>query len=170
MAIISPLVDHLTPKAHPRSTPPPKLFKTHRTRLQNGSYPINHLNVKMSSQPGLKDAYTTPGNPATTNPSELRSATSQFLSNAQSSDAEPPVSSSHHTQSEGTFSSLGQGVRGGGRDSDWKTEEEQGRHNELDAEQMAAPGEGRIRDAVVGDASEQGRSGNQVDLASDLER
>jgi hypothetical protein len=61
-------------------------------------------------------------------------------------------------------------VRGGGRDSDWKTEEEQGRHNELDAEQMAAPGEGRIRDAVVGDASEQGRSGNQVDLASDLER
>jgi len=124
----------------------------------------------MSSQPGLKDAYTTPGNPATTNPSESGTATSQSYSNAQSSNAEPPVPSSHHTQAEGTFSSLGRGVRGGGRDSDWKTEEQQGRYNELDAEQMAAPGEGRIRDAVVGDSSEQGRSGEQVDLASDLER
>jgi len=42
------------------------------------------------------------------------------------------------------------------------------RQNELDADQMAPPAEGKVYEAVAGQSS--GRSGEQPDLASDIDR
>ncbi|KAF2498649.1 hypothetical protein BU16DRAFT_524740 [Lophium mytilinum] len=130
---------------------------------------MSDLDPQGSSQPTLDQAYTTPGNAAGKNPAEDRQTAQNARSNPDSDDVEH-VRSQGHSQEEGTFSSLGRGVRGGGEGEVGKTEEQMGRHNELDGEQMAAPGEGRIRDAVAGDSTFQGRSGEQEDLASDLDR
>lgn len=130
---------------------------------------MSALEPQGSSQPTQNQAYTTPGNAASKEPAEQREMAQNALLNKQSDDVES-VPSQHHSQEEGTFSSLGRGVRGAGKGEVGKTEEEVGRHNELDAEQMAAPGEGRIRNAVAGDSTFQGRSGEQEDLTSDLDR
>ncbi|KAF2806901.1 uncharacterized protein BDZ99DRAFT_465657 [Mytilinidion resinicola] len=130
---------------------------------------MSDLDPQGSSQPTSNEAYTTPGNPAGKDPVEKRQAAQNARSNPGSDDVEH-VRSQGHSQEEGTFSSLGRGVRGGGDGEVGKTEEQVGRHNELDAEQMAVPGEGRIRDAVAGNSTFQGRSGEQEDLASDLDR
>lgn len=70
-----------------------------------------------------------------------------------------------------TPSSLGYGVRGAGPGEEARglRNEDVGRHKELDADQMAAPGEGSVYDAVAG-GSKSGASGEQHDLASDLDR
>jgi hypothetical protein len=59
---------------------------------------------------------------------------------------------------------------GAGEEKEGKTEEDVGRHNELDAAQMAMPGEGRVADAVAGRGVNNGVGGEQEDFASDLDR
>lgn len=70
---------------------------------------------------------------------------------------------------EATPSSLGRGIRGAGpgEEARGKTAEDVGRNQELDAEQMAAPGEGRVAGAVE---NKSGASGGEQGLESDLDR
>lgn len=61
------------------------------------------------------------------------------------------------------------GVRGAppGEEAKGYTEEDYGKHKELDADQMAAPGESKIRDAVM---EKPGASGAQDGLETDLDK
>lgn len=123
------------------------------------------------SQPTQSQAYTTAGNPATITPAEVSLASKTARANQYSEAVDQRVPQQQTSEDHATEVSLGRGVRGAGAGEETKgCTEEVGRHNELDAEQMAAPGEGRIRDAVAGDTSAQGRSGEQEDLAGDLDR
>lgn len=62
------------------------------------------------------------------------------------------------------------GVRGAppGEEAAGGTHESQGRNNELDADQMAAPGEGKIADAVKG--TQSGSAGSEQGMENDLDR
>jgi hypothetical protein len=64
---------------------------------------------------------------------------------------------------------MAQGVRGAGpgEEARGETHESVGRNNELDADQMAAPGEGKIAAAVSG---HPGAGGNEPGLETDLDR
>ncbi|KAF2705236.1 hypothetical protein K504DRAFT_348949, partial [Pleomassaria siparia CBS 279.74] len=121
-------------------------------------------------QPTQAQAYTTPGNPSTKTPSE----SSQTRANASDTSplASEPVPQKQASDSQATASSLGRGIHGApaGEEAKDKTEEDVGRHNELDGEQMAAPGEGKVADAVAGRGGDGDVGGEQVDLASDLDR
>jgi hypothetical protein len=120
------------------------------------------------SQPGKDAAYTTAGNPAESNPSEQYSARQQ-----QSSDpVETRVPQKQSSEDDAQPSALGRGIRGAGTGEEayGQTEEDVGRHKELDAEQLAAPGEGKVWSAVEGREGRSGASGSQPDLASDLDR
>ena len=72
-------------------------------------------------------------------------------------------------QSEATPTSVARGVRGAGPGEESKglTEEDVGRHNELDGQQMRAPGEGDIATAVD---EKPGATGGQQGLETDLDR
>lgn len=61
------------------------------------------------------------------------------------------------------------GVRGApaGEEAKGATKEDYGKHKELDADQMAAPGEGKVADAVD---QKPGASGAQDGLETDLDR
>lgn len=123
-----------------------------------------------SEQPTIEQAYTTPGNPASKDPAEK----AQASANAQhsSGEANQPVPQKQ-SQGEGKPSSLGQGIHGApaGEERKGLTHEDVGRHKELDAAQMAAPGEGRVADVVSGRSGVNlGGSGQEPDLASDLDR
>jgi hypothetical protein len=63
-------------------------------------------------------------------------------------------------------------VRGApaGEEAKGLTEEDVGRHKELDGAQMAAPGEGYVADRVRQGGEGQGGGGAEPDLASDLDR
>lgn len=65
--------------------------------------------------------------------------------------------------------SVAYGVRGAppGEETKGYTQESMGREQELDADQMAAPGESKIRDAVM---SKPGASGGQPGMETDLDR
>lgn len=72
--------------------------------------------------------------------------------------------------SEATPSSMAYGVRGAGpgEESKGETHESQGRNKELDADQMAAPGEGKIAGAVKG--TQSGTGGKEPGMETDLDR
>lgn len=55
-----------------------------------------------------------------------------------------------------------------GEEAAGRSHEEMGRNQELDADQMAAPGEGKIKDAVTGPNS--GGAGREQGMESDLDR
>ncbi|KAI1747322.1 hypothetical protein F4782DRAFT_444313 [Xylaria castorea] len=117
-------------------------------------------------QPPRNAAYQVEGNPVTSNPSEERAShhhnhgrpVADRVPGDQASGIEDAVPSS-----------LGYGMRGApaGEEQFGRTEEEVGRHRELEGEQMRMPGEGRVADAVE---RKPGASGSQPDLASDLDR
>ena len=133
---------------------------------------MSDLSPTGPSQPTTNQAFTTPGNPSTKNPSEKSQTSENRTHNADPS--EKPVDQRIPQKQDGDQSSregewgLGRGIRGAGSGEEAKGEtvESMGRHNELDAEQMGPPGEGRVADAV--------RNGNvggeQEDFAADLER
>jgi hypothetical protein len=132
---------------------------------------MSALNPTGPSQPTLAQAYTTPGNAASKDPTEK----SQTAANAvDSSDAVDRRIPQEQSTGEGQPSSLGYGVRGAGtgEESRGLTHEDVGRHKELDGQQMAAPGEGRVADAVAGRTRgvNLGSGGQQPDLAADLDR
>ncbi|KAF1959070.1 hypothetical protein CC80DRAFT_490047 [Byssothecium circinans] len=132
---------------------------------------MSDLDPKGPSQPTQAQAYTTPGNPSTKNPSE------KFQTSEQAHDASVPVDQripEKQTSGDGVPSSLGRGVHGApvGEERKGSGHEDVGRHKELDAKQMAAPGEGRVADAVAGRTGgvNLGGGGQQPDLAADLDR
>lgn len=133
---------------------------------------MSDLDPTGPSQPTLSQAYTTPGNPASKEPAEARQASQNAQSNKEFAVVDQRIPKNQASGDEAVPSALGRGVRGAGpgEEAEGKAEEEVGRHNELDADQMAAPGEGAVRDAVEGKDGRKGASGQQEDLAADMER
>ena len=126
------------------------------------------------SQPSLETAYTTPGNAATANPTE-KSAKEHSHPHGQRLDERLPTSgqSGSSAQQQGGAaqpSSLGYGVRGApaGEESRGLTQEDVGRHKELEGEAMTAgAAEGRVASAVEG---KSGATGSEPDLLANLDR
>jgi hypothetical protein len=119
--------------------------------------------TNMSAQPTKEQGYEASGNTVSKNPAER--------ANASAHGQGDPVStrSQNDTRSEPQSSALGKGIHGApaGEEAKGYTEETIGRHNELDAEQMAAPGEGRVAAAVD---NKPGATGAEPGLESDLDR
>ncbi|KAJ9646560.1 hypothetical protein H2199_002609 [Coniosporium tulheliwenetii] len=103
---------------------------------------MSDLSPTGPAQPTQQQAYETAGNPATSEPAEAAAA-------KQGSEAAADAPKTDQREAEG------------------KTHEDMGRHKELDGQQMAMPGEGRVADAVE---EKKGASGKQEDFVSDLDR
>jgi hypothetical protein len=132
---------------------------------------MSALEPSGASQPTLSQAYTTPGNPASKDPKEARQA-AQNASDT-SDPVEQRIPSQQASEDQATPSAMGRGIRGAGAGEEAKglTHEDVGRHKELDGQQMAAPGEGDVADAVAGRGGKGGNvGGEQIDMASDLDR
>jgi len=130
---------------------------------------MSSANPSGPSQPPQEKAYQTHGNPVTKEPSESRMADANTQSSSATVERRVPTEQTSSLD-DATPSSLAQGVREattGDRVVIMPNTDDQGQ-NELDADQMAPPGEGKVYDAVVGQSS--GRSGEQPDLASDIDR
>ncbi|GAB7342436.1 hypothetical protein MBLNU457_g0644t1 [Dothideomycetes sp. NU457] len=126
------------------------------------------LNPTGPSQPNLDTVYKVSGNPADKEPAEKAESNTQRDPNAKTIDHRDP-SERKHDQSEATPTSVARGIRGAGPGEETKglTHEDVGRNQELDAQQMAAPGEGKIASAVE---EKPGATGTQPGLESDLDR
>ncbi len=118
------------------------------------------------AQPPSSAAYSTEGNPATSNPAERRGA--QGRTHARPIDERVPTSQAPDAQ-DAMPSSLGYGIRGAppGEERPGGAEEQVGRRRELEGDQMRALDEGDVADAV---GRKPGASGSEPDLAGDLDR
>ncbi|KAJ4345629.1 uncharacterized protein N0V89_011763 [Didymosphaeria variabile] len=133
---------------------------------------MSALDPSGPSQPTLNQAYTTPGNPATKEPAEQAQADSNALDDSKPVDKRIP-SEQVAPGTEGQAKAPGGGIHGApaGEESRGRTHEDVGRHNELDGQQMAAPGEGKVASAVShNDRFGAGGGGSEQDFASDLDR
>ena len=122
------------------------------------------------AQPPLDAAYTTSSNPVSKEPLESAQSRANAQDDSGTTDIRIPTSQSG-SQADAMPTSLARGVRGAdaGEEAKGLRDEDVGRHRELDAEQMGAPGEGKVYDAV---SSHEfgGRTGGQEGLESDLDR
>ncbi|KAJ4288121.1 hypothetical protein N0V90_012138 [Kalmusia sp. IMI 367209] len=124
------------------------------------------------SQPTLSQAYTTPGNPATQDPAEKAQAHANAQDHSEQVDKRIPneqVAPGTDGQPKAPFG----GIHGApaGEERKGLTQEDVGRHRELDGEQMAAPGEGSVAQAVSGnDRFGAGGWGSEQDFVADLDR
>nr|OQO16752.1 hypothetical protein B0A51_15707 [Rachicladosporium sp. CCFEE 5018] len=122
------------------------------------------------SQPTLNQAYTTPGNPAQTDPSEKAQASANASTSTPATETRNSVPTTQSSSiDDATPSSLGYGIHGAppGEEAKGETEESIGRNRELDADQMGAPGEGKVATSVD---RKPGASGTQEGLESGLDR
>jgi hypothetical protein len=122
----------------------------------------------MSAQPTAQQGYEASGNNVTKEPAER----AQGLQNASASKDGHTISSreaSDQKAAQPQSTSLARGIHGApaGEEAKGRSEEDVGRHNELDAEQMAAPGEGKVAHAVE---RKSGASGAQPGTESNLDR
>ncbi|KAI0533024.1 hypothetical protein GGR58DRAFT_138868 [Xylaria digitata] len=117
-------------------------------------------------QPPKSAAYEVEGNAVTLNPSEERAA--HLHSHGRPVARRGPGNHSSNI-GDAVPSSLGWGAHGAraGEEQFGRTQEEDGRHRELEGDQMRAPGEGQVADAVD---RKPGATGSQPDLVSDLDR
>ncbi|KAI1657907.1 hypothetical protein F4813DRAFT_358364 [Daldinia decipiens] len=124
------------------------------------------MNPSGPAQPPKDTAYKTQGNPVTSNPSEQNSA--QHRTHGKPVDERLP-SGQPSNLGDALPSSLGYGIHGApaGEEKYGHTPEQVGRNQELDGDQMRAPGEGEVASVVE---RKPGASGSQPDLASDLDR
>lgn len=107
---------------------------------------MSALSPTGASQPTQDQAYETPGNPASANPVEKSQQAFNASDNSASVDQRiPQKQASDAAGHRNAKFEEGAGVHGApaGEESKGLTEEDVGRHKELDGEQMAAPGEGR---------------------------
>jgi hypothetical protein len=125
------------------------------------------------SQPTQDQAYETPGNPASANPAEKSAPGFNASDNSASVDQRIPQkqasdAAGHHNAK---FEE-GAGVHGApaGEEAKGLSYEDVGRHKELDGEQMAAPGEGKVAEAVVKGGKGMGGGGSEPSFTSDLDR
>ncbi|KAH8732966.1 hypothetical protein GQ44DRAFT_745213 [Phaeosphaeriaceae sp. PMI808] len=132
---------------------------------------MSGLDPKRPSQPTLSQAYTAPGNPTSQNPVEQKEASFNAVDNSASVDQRIPTKQASDSQGLNNAKAPGGRTHSAppGEESKGLTEEDVGRHNELDGEQMAAPGEGDVAAAVAKGGKGQGGGGAQPDLASDLD-
>ncbi|KAH9814273.1 hypothetical protein Tdes44962_MAKER05710 [Teratosphaeria destructans] len=128
------------------------------------------LNPTGPAQPNLDQVYETSGNAATKEPAEARIAQQQA---GRPTDQRIPQQQSSSI-ADATPSSMGYGVRDSSQDkegplvsSNQTLATAAGTASEEDADQMAAPTEGKIADA---EARHPGASGTQEGLESDLDR
>ncbi|KAK4545684.1 hypothetical protein LTR36_002638 [Oleoguttula mirabilis] len=128
------------------------------------------LNPTGPSQPTVDAVYETQGNAASKEPAEEVQAQRNATDNSQKVDQRVPSEQST-SQEDATPTSVARGVRGAppGEEAAGGTHESEGRNNELDADQMAAPGEGKIASAVMAEES-AGAKGSEQGLESDLDR
>ncbi|KAH7408301.1 hypothetical protein DE146DRAFT_752437 [Phaeosphaeria sp. MPI-PUGE-AT-0046c] len=133
---------------------------------------MSGLDPKGPSQPTLNQAYTTPGNPASQNPAEHAQASFNAADNSASVDQRIPTKQASDSQGLANAKAPGGGTHGApaGEEAKGLTEEDVGRHKELDGAQMAAPGEGEVADAVARGGKGMGGGGAERDMASDLDR
>ncbi len=127
------------------------------------------------SQPTPTDAFTTPSNPVSKDPSETSQSQSFNASDSAahtSSQAVPQTQATHEQGLQNAKYGQGTGIHGApaGEEAKGLTEEDVGRHNELDGAQMAAPGEGEVAEKVRRGGVGLGGGGEEPDLASDLDR
>ncbi|KAE9978351.1 hypothetical protein EG327_007438 [Venturia inaequalis] len=123
----------------------------------------------MSAQPPNDQAYNTAGNQVDKQPAEKsQSSINKASANASGADQKIPQKQSQGIE-DATPSSLGRGIHGAppGEEAKGLSEEDVGRNQELDAEQMAAPGEGKIASAVD---RKPGASGAEPGMETDLDR
>jgi hypothetical protein len=131
---------------------------------------MSALDPSGPSQPTLQQAYETPGNAASKNPSEQASTSANAADDSPAVDQRIPQKQASEDQA--NPSALGRGIHGAptGEEGKGLSNEDVGRHKELDGQQMAAPGEGDVADAVAGRGTKGNVGGEQPDLASDLDR
>lgn len=130
---------------------------------------MSALNPSGPAQPSQSDPYVVSDNSVTKQPDET--SISNTSTNATTTEKRTAQQQPYSIY-EATSSSLGRGVEGAppGEESKGRSHEDVGRHNELDADQMAAPGEGKVWRAVEGSGSKPGSGGEQPDFMSDLDR
>ena len=125
------------------------------------------------SQPTQEQAYETPGNPVSANPAEKTAQGFNASDNSASVDQRiPQKQASDAAGDRNAKFEEGAGVHGApaGEERKGLTNEDVGRNKELDGELMAAPGEGKVADAVAKGGKGMGGGGSEPDLASDLDR
>ncbi|KZM18517.1 uncharacterized protein EKO05_0002327 [Ascochyta rabiei] len=125
------------------------------------------------SQPTQDQAYQTPGNPVSANPTEQAQQSFNATDNSATVDQRiPRKQASDAAGDRNAKFEEGAGVHGApaGEEAKGLSEEDVGRHKELDGQQMAAPGEGRVAAAVARGGKGMGGGGAEPDLASDLDR
>lgn len=133
---------------------------------------MSGLSPQGPSQPTLNQAYTTPGNPASINPAERNTAQQNAADDSSPIDKRVPQQQATDAQGRENAKAPAGGIHGApaGEEAKGLTEEDVGRHNELDGEQMAAPGEGKVAAAVAQGGKGMGGGGSEPDLISDLDR
>lgn len=153
---------NITTESFQTQTSPSKL-------LQNTYKPSLNRTITMSAQPPNDQAYNIAGNQVDKDPAE-KAQSSLNKASAQSSDVDIKIP---QKQSQGiedaTPSSLGRGIHGAppGEEAKGLSEEDVGRNKELDGEQMAAPGEGKVANAVE---RKPGATGAEQGMETDLDR
>ncbi|KAF2622744.1 hypothetical protein BU25DRAFT_377155 [Macroventuria anomochaeta] len=125
------------------------------------------------SQPTQNQAYETPGNPVSANPTEK--ATQGFNASDNSASVDQRIPQKQASDAAGDRNAKfeeGAGVHGApaGEERKGLSQEDVGRHKELDGQQMAAPGEGRVADAVAQGGKGMGGGGSEPSFTSDLDR
>ncbi|KAI1501013.1 hypothetical protein F5X99DRAFT_220023 [Biscogniauxia marginata] len=125
------------------------------------------MNPSNPAQPPSDAAYTAEGNPVTSDPAQQQAAQHHPAGGKPVEKRLPKSQSSGIDQA--MSSSLGYGIHGAtaGEEKFGHDESDVGRHRELEGDQMHAPGEGDVADAVN---RKPGAGGTQPDLASDLDR
>lgn len=134
---------------------------------------MSTLTSNQPPQPTKAEAYTAPGNPSTKTPHEQAESAVHALDSSSSNQQQSyPIPQRQAADSQASPQPQARGIHGApaGEESKGLTEEDVGRHRELDGEQMAVPGEGRVADAVAGRGKSLGGGGEQPDLAADLDK
>ncbi|KAI5369430.1 hypothetical protein Slin15195_G003070 [Septoria linicola] len=118
------------------------------------------------SQPAPQHAYEAAGNPTSKN--SVEASRSQVNAKTDEDNAVAHRGPNDGTSTEATPTARGHGVHGAppGEESRGISQSDMDRQ-ELEADQMAAPGEGKIRAAVQGKA---GASGREPGLETDIEK
>lgn len=125
------------------------------------------LNPTGPAQPTLDSVYETSGNAASKTPADQSASQANAQSNSAATDTRVPTKQTSSID-EATPTSMARGVRGAppGEEAAGYGDDDVGRSNELTAEQMAASGEGEVRDVVE---KKPGATGGAPGLETDLD-
>ncbi|USP77136.1 hypothetical protein yc1106_04410 [Curvularia clavata] len=134
---------------------------------------MSALDPKGPSQPSLDQAYATASNPVQKDPKEQ--VQSEFNASDNAAMVDQRIPTKQASDADGLRNAKfeeGKGVHGApaGEERKGLSDEDVGRHKELDGQQMAMPGEGRVADAVARKGEGMGGGGAQPGLESDLDR